>query len=125
LPDYPGYVARQLQFAAELSSYDATLLWTMGIERLGSEFFQPKGSVKAESDPESGGTIGRRKRLLGLFDRHPRLTRAHVVALLPCSRNTATRDLEALASEGHIKRVMTSGHLRTSYFVRVGPSTLS
>lgn len=61
----------------------------------------------------------RRLRLRQLIDQRDRLTRADVVALLGCSPNTATRDLQALAEEGYIRRVQTSAHLRTSYFVRI------
>lgn len=61
----------------------------------------------------------RRLRLRQLIDQRDRLTRADVVALLGCSPNTATRDLQALTEEGYIRRVQTSAHLRTSYFVRI------
>lgn len=60
----------------------------------------------------------RRRRLRELIDQHEHLTRAEVVQLLECSPNTATRDLRALEQAGYIRRVHTSAHLRTSYFVR-------
>jgi DNA-binding NtrC family response regulator len=65
------------------------------------------------------GTLGRRDRLRGLFDRYRRLTRAQIIELIGCSPNTATTDLRALETEGWIRRVHTSAHLRTSYFIRV------
>jgi transcriptional regulator with GAF, ATPase, and Fis domain len=78
----------------------------------------------ARSAPEhdtlpSHGTLGRRDRLRALFDRYRRLTRAQIIELLGCSPNTATSDLRALETEGWIRRVHTSAHLRTSYFIRV------
>lgn len=70
--------------------------------------------------PSGRHTHQRRRRLRQLFDEHDRLTRAEVIQLLGCSPNTATRDLRALEQEGVVRRVHTSAHLRTSYFVRNG-----
>jgi DNA-binding NtrC family response regulator/tetratricopeptide (TPR) repeat protein len=78
-------------------------------------------SAATASDPEAlptHGTLGRRDRLRALFDRYRRLTRAQIIELLGCSPNTATSDLRALETEGWIRRIHTSAHLRTSYFVR-------
>jgi len=119
LPDYPGYVARQLQFALELTAYDAARLWALALEHLRAAPASPP--TAPPNAPDSGaarGTIGRRRHLLRLFDEYRRLTRAQVVALLGCAPATATRDLGVLVAEGEIQRVMTSAHLRTSYFVR-------
>lgn len=113
LPHSPGYIARQLQFAMELSAYDAASLWALSIDRMGGL----ANNEAAPGVPETG-TLGRRDRLLRLFDQHRRLTRAQVSALLGCAANTATRDLAALTRAGKIQRVQTSAHLRTSYFVR-------
>ncbi len=68
-------------------------------------------------------THNRRRRLRELVDQYERITRAEVVQLLGCSPNTATRDLRALEKEGTIKRVLTSAHLRTSYFVKTGTAS--
>lgn len=59
----------------------------------------------------------RREKLRNLFKQYARLSRADVVKLLNCSPNTATEDLRVLERENWIKRVSTSAHLRTSYFV--------
>jgi len=114
LPQYPGYVSYMLQYALELSAYDVARLWSQAIEGLSVRV----GDAGQAALPD-GGTLGRRHRLRCLFEQHPRLTRAQVAALLPCSLNTATRDLAALVEEGFVERVNTSAHLRTSYFVRV------
>ena len=68
--------------------------------------------------PSRRHTLSRRRRLHTLFGQYDRLTRAEVIQLLECSPNTATRDLRILEEEGLIRRIQTSGHLRTSYFVR-------
>lgn len=65
-------------------------------------------------------TWTRRRRLRQLMQQYDRLTRAEVIQLLGCSPNTATRDLRALEQEGFVRRVHTSAHLRTSYFVLNG-----
>jgi DeoR/GlpR family transcriptional regulator of sugar metabolism len=41
-----------------------------------------------------------------------------VIREIGCSPDTASSDLATLAEAGLIRRVITSGHLRTSYFVR-------
>ncbi len=65
-------------------------------------------------------TFDRRRRLRDMFEQYDRLSRAEVIELLGCSPNTATRDLRALEQDGEIRRVHTSAHLRTSYFVKNG-----
>ncbi len=65
-------------------------------------------------------THSRRKELKRFFAEHHSLTRAEIVKHLNCSPGTATEDLKALVAEGTIRRVETSGHLRTSYFVWTG-----
>jgi DNA-binding NtrC family response regulator len=85
----------------------------------------PAAVATIAPDPEAlpaHGTLGRRDRLRALFERHRRLTRAQIIELLACSPNTATSDLRALETEGWIRRIHTSAHLRTSYFVRVTAS---
>jgi DNA-binding NtrC family response regulator len=59
----------------------------------------------------------RREKLRNLFKQYARLSRADIVKLLNCSPNTATEDLRVLERENWIRRVSTSAHLRTSYFV--------
>jgi DNA-binding NtrC family response regulator len=59
------------------------------------------------------------ERLRDLFQRCGSLTRAEIIQRIGCSPNTATKDLEALVGEGFIRRVITSGNLRTSYFERI------
>ena len=78
----------------------------------------PEGSNVPPPEAGRRNTRDRRRRLRQLVDQRQRITRADVVQLLRCSPNTATRDLQALAEEGYIRRVKTSAHLRTSYFVR-------
>jgi DNA-binding NtrC family response regulator len=68
----------------------------------------------------SNYTMERQRRLKELFNDREKLARADVVRLLGCSHGTATRDLKILENEGWIRRVNTSAHLRTSYFVRAG-----
>ncbi|MBU0641167.1 MAG: sigma 54-interacting transcriptional regulator [Planctomycetes bacterium] len=70
-------------------------------------------------------THSRRKALRRLFAEHGTLTRAEIIRLVGCAPDTATRDLKALEAEGVIRRVETSAHLRTSYFVRVGSGQAS
>lgn len=82
----------------------------------------PNSFIRESADrlPSGRHTHQRRRRLRQLFDEHDQLTRAEVIQLLGCSPNTATRDLRALEQEGVIRRVHTSAHLRTSYFVLNG-----
>lgn len=65
-------------------------------------------------------TEARRQRLRDFFNEYRKLSRANVAQLLGCGANTATGDLKALEGEGYIRRVVTSGNLRTSYFVKTG-----
>lgn len=60
----------------------------------------------------------RRQKLRELFDARGRLTRAEIIKIVGCAPNTATDDLRALMQEGYIRRINTSGHIRTSYFVK-------
>lgn len=107
-PDCLGYAAQQLQFALELTPYDVASLWADATPR-------PAATPMSHAALDSG-TIGRRRRLMRLFDEHGRLTRAQAAALLGCAPTTATRDLAALVAERRIERVETSSHLRTGYF---------
>lgn len=74
--------------------------------------------TEARSDVLDGlpSTRARRQRILDLLRRKQRLHRAEVVTALGCSPATATRDLQELMDAGLIRRVETSGNLRTSYF---------
>jgi DNA-binding NtrC family response regulator len=67
----------------------------------------------------------RRERLRELFQERSHLTRADVVEILQVSPNTATGYLKVLEAEGCIRRVCTSGNLRTSYFVWQGKSDVT
>lgn len=62
--------------------------------------------------------VGRLQQIRELFNHHEKVTRAQVIELLQCSANTATRDLKTLEKEKWIRRVCTSKHMNTSYFVR-------
>jgi len=82
----------------------------------------PAGPVRASADAPAlplSKTEQRRHQLRQLFREHGRLTRAQAVQLLNCAPKTATADLKLLEQESYIRRVHTSGHLRTSYFVLV------
>jgi len=61
-------------------------------------------------------TPDRRDRLLELFQDARTITRKETARLLQCAPATAARDLAALEKKGLIRRVITSAHLRTSYF---------
>ncbi|MFM2090319.1 MAG: Transcriptional regulatory protein ZraR [Planctomycetota bacterium] len=78
------------------------------------------GPVPGHPDPRIPGepeARARRARILGLLTRIPRLYRSDVIRQIGCSPDTATRDMRALLDAGLVRRVLTSGHLRTSYFV--------
>ena len=62
-------------------------------------------------------TVSRRRYLRQLFRYYDRLTQKEIVEILGCAPKTAQRDLVALQEEGVIRRVDTSRHRRTSYFV--------
>ena len=70
-------------------------------------------------------TRERRAYIRQLFAQHAELTRARIIQLTGCSPGTATRDLRALADEGFIVRIETSGHLRTSYYRMADPDAAS
>jgi DNA-binding NtrC family response regulator len=53
-----------------------------------------------------------------LFNQNEKLTQMDVIRLLNCAPKTAAKDLKTLMEEGWIRRVQTSAHLRTSFFVR-------
>lgn len=58
--------------------------------------------------------------LKNLFRERQKLTRADVIRLTHCAPNTATKDLRILEKENFIKRINTSAHVRTSYFILSG-----
>jgi DNA-binding NtrC family response regulator len=64
-------------------------------------------------------TMSRQQKIRELFLQREKVTRADIIHLFRCAPDTATRDLKYLEQEGWIRRVTTSGNLRTSYFVRV------
>jgi len=70
--------------------------------------------------PRRMSTLQRRRKLRALFDQHHQLTRAEVIDLLQCAPDTATRDLKALEKDAYVRRVLTSSHIRTSYFEKIG-----
>ena len=64
--------------------------------------------------------LARRQVIRKLFKRHTSLTRAKLVSILGSAPNTITKDLSCLEQDGFIRRIHTSGHLRTSYFELTG-----
>jgi transcriptional regulator with PAS, ATPase and Fis domain len=70
--------------------------------------------------PRSHDTLQRRRYVTDMFRKHRKLTRAQIIRQVGCAPNTATRDLQHFQQEGLIRRVETSGHLRTSYFQWIG-----
>jgi hypothetical protein len=68
--------------------------------------------------PGQPRTRDRRARILAMFATHTRLHRQDVVRELRTAATTATEDLRVLCALGLIRRVDTSGHACTSYFVR-------
>lgn len=111
--EYPGYVPAQLRFASELSAQDTARLYRY-VDRLAG--IGSNGLHRQSTEIPASGTLARRDRVLALFRTHRRLTRAQVIQQIGCAPNTATRDLAALLSEGHIQRHNPSSHARTSYF---------
>ncbi len=80
-------------------------------------------SAGAPDDAEVSRVLGegrtalrRRERLMELFDRCRRLTRAEVVKLMRISPATATADLKALVAEGRLDRIEPSASTRSHYF---------
>jgi DNA-binding NtrC family response regulator/tetratricopeptide (TPR) repeat protein len=65
-----------------------------------------------------GYAQARLEKLRQLFTENEKMTRADVIKFLACAPNTATQDLRVLQSQGFIRRIDTSNHLRTSYYVR-------
>jgi DNA-binding NtrC family response regulator len=87
---------------------------------------QGERSVALASSGENGtmfeGTsyrVNRLDRILKLFDQKEKVTRADVIKLIQCSPKTAMLDLRSLVEKNLIRRVETSKHLKTSYYVRV------
>ncbi len=60
--------------------------------------------------------LRRLDRLRALFGTHGKLTRAEVVQILAISPNTATKDLQALVTEGLLERIEPTASTRTHYF---------
>jgi DNA-binding NtrC family response regulator len=59
----------------------------------------------------------RLEKIIQLLQQQRRLTRFDIVRTLGCSPTTACSDLKILQEQQKIRRVITSKHLRTSYFV--------
>lgn len=78
----------------------------------------PSGANPAYFREALNYSQARQKKLRELFDTRKKLTRADAVRFLGCAPDTATRDLRTLEQEGYIRRVITSAHARTSYFVK-------
>lgn len=80
----------------------------------------PSPGLQREELPHFNSTSYRNFRLdqiLQLLREKRRLTRFDIVRSLGCSPTTACSDLKILQDLRKIRRVMTSKHLRTSYFV--------
>jgi DNA-binding NtrC family response regulator len=83
--------------------------------------FSPVPSTPAISAKVRDGhtyRVHRLQQIRELFNHYDKVTRAQVIDHLQCSANTATRDLKTLEKENWIRRVCTSKHMNTSYFVR-------
>jgi len=82
----------------------------------------PSSSQRLQEKMSQGGhfkhTLARRQALRELFYQHDKITPLRVVQHLKCSIKTASTDLHALEEEGFIRRILTSAHLRTSYYVQ-------
>jgi DNA-binding NtrC family response regulator len=63
--------------------------------------------------------VTRLQQILKLFEQKEKVTRAEVINLIHCSPKTAMLDLQFLVEKSMIRRVETSKHLKTSYYVRV------
>ncbi|MBN1673824.1 MAG: sigma 54-interacting transcriptional regulator [Kiritimatiellae bacterium] len=125
--DWPGNV-RELKNEVEriaLTAGDATVLSRDMLRTFGEHRITP-GHAASPAPPAPPPaertsrltTEDRRDWLLELFGENRRLTRKKVTRLLDCAGNTAARDLAALEERGLIRRVITSGSLRTSFYER-------
>jgi DNA-binding NtrC family response regulator len=93
-----------------------------GADHAPAQVTEPDAVPAATAAPIPGPPRARerRRRLLALFASHPHLYREDAVRELGIAPSTACTDLAALAAAGLVRRVLTSGHLRTSYFIRTG-----
>ena len=125
--DWPGNV-RELRNEVERMLIAAEAKATLTADAFGpyrtgkqtcSRSAKPDGRATAPRPLPDGtrlATPDRRDRLLELFRSAHTLTRKEAAHLLHCAPATAARDLAALEKKGLIRRVITSAHLRTSYF---------
>jgi DNA-binding NtrC family response regulator len=127
--DWPGNV-RQLKHAVHriaLLAGDRRVLGpelldvkAPGAERESTGASDPPQTEPLDEPPRSCDTLARRRYIRRLFCHEVQLTRAEIIRRVGCAPNTATRDLRELERQGLIRRVRTSGHLRTSYFQWTG-----
>jgi len=92
---------------------------------LNSETYSNSPSVFAKSPVKVGNfkhRMTRQQAILELFNQNEKLTPSLVVQLLGCSLKTASTDLMFLEKKGLMRRVLTSTHLRTSYYVQTNSS---
>lgn len=138
-------VVRELRYAHELTAYALGRLWLATGTMHDSDPCPEQGGTARRSNgtsarsasgrypsslssPTVGSSHGvcvpnnteeRRRALVEYFRRYKKLTRKRAMELLDCAPGTARRDLQHLQKQGLIRRVRTSGHLRTSYWVLV------
>jgi DNA-binding NtrC family response regulator len=132
--DWPGNV-RQLKHAVHRIALLAGDRRVLGPELLdvkaaeattqSAAAVEPAGRALPTEPPRSCDTLARRRYIRQLFRHEVELTRAEIIRRVGCAPNTATRDLRELERQGLIRRVRTSGHLRTSYFQWTGKERAS
>lgn len=132
--DWPGNV-RQLKHAVHRIALLAGDRRVLGPELLdvkaaeattqSAAAVEPAGRALPAEPPRSCDTLARRRYIRDLFRHEVELTRAEIIRRVGCAPNTATRDLRELERQGLIRRVRTSGHLRTSYFQWTGKERAS
>jgi transcriptional regulator with GAF, ATPase, and Fis domain len=127
--DWPGNV-RELKnemeriafLAGDSQTLDASLF--QHDERGRPSFSTPSSvlSSSASHAPSTGEKLNyaafRLQRLRNLFDQHSKLSRLDVIRLLHYAPATVAKDLKILEQEKWIRRINTSAHPRTSYFVK-------
>jgi transcriptional regulator with PAS, ATPase and Fis domain len=123
---WPGNVRElknEIEYLALTSGGDTVFTASMFQKNRATSFLKPL-SPSAPFEPTSPALEPPNRRaddrihgLKNLFRERHQLTRADIIRLTHCAPNTATKDLRILEKENFIKRINTSSHVRTSYFV--------